>query len=314
MPNEPYLIRLAGRLLNGLDGMDDTRRERHRSFVLDRQRADGGFSGRQGESDLYYTSFAVRCLALLGALDENGCRRIGRFLVEQTHEQLNVIDLMSWLNAALAIEVFGGVELDDQIPEDWGQRSVGALERLRTDDGGYAKTEDAVSGSTYHSFLAALAYELIGQPIPQRDSLIQFVHGRRRDDGGFVEIRAMKRSGTNPTAAAVALLTMFDCLDAAVRKDVHRFLSLVKDAHGGFHANTRMPIADGLSTFTGLLTALEIGLDDLIDAAADRTFVSNELELATGGFRAASWDDEADVEYTYYGLGTYSLLSSTASG
>ena len=32
------------------------------------------------------------------------------------------------------------------------------------------------------------------------------------------------------------------------------------------------------------------------------------LELPTGGFRAGLWDNVADVEYTFYGLGTVALL------
>jgi geranylgeranyl transferase type-2 subunit beta len=34
-----------------------------------------------------------------------------------------------------------------------------------------------------------------------------------------------------------------------------------------------------------------------------------ELEFPTGGFRAATWDEAADVEYTFYGLGVLALLN-----
>ena len=39
-------------------------------------------------------------------------------------------------------------------------------------------------------------------------------------------------------------------------------------------------------------------------------FVAGWLEFPTGGFRGASWDEQADVEYTFYGLGILGLLWS----
>ncbi|MEZ6065990.1 MAG: prenyltransferase/squalene oxidase repeat-containing protein [Planctomycetaceae bacterium] len=69
MDRLPYLVRLHQRLAAGLSGMAEERAERHRCFVLSQQQADGGFCGREGGSDLYYSAFAVRSLALLGGLD-----------------------------------------------------------------------------------------------------------------------------------------------------------------------------------------------------------------------------------------------------
>jgi geranylgeranyl transferase type-2 subunit beta len=42
-------------------------------------------------------------------------------------------------------------------------------------------------------------------------------------------------------------------------------------------------------------------------------FLSHELEFPTGGFRGAAWDDQADVEYSFYGLGCLALLWSKAA-
>jgi geranylgeranyl transferase type-2 subunit beta len=67
--------------------------------------------------------------------------------------------------------------------------------------------------------------------------------------------------------------------------------------------------ADGLSTFTGLLTAQDLGLSELIDPPKVAGFVQS-LEFAAGGFRGATWDEAADVEYTFYALGTLGLLGS----
>ena len=51
----PYLARLILRIANGLEGLAPERRNKHVEFLRSMQQADGGFSGRQGGSDLYYT-------------------------------------------------------------------------------------------------------------------------------------------------------------------------------------------------------------------------------------------------------------------
>jgi geranylgeranyl transferase type-2 subunit beta len=309
MPTEPYLFRLGTRLSAGLIGMQPERRERHRRFVLSQQMADGGFRGREGDSDLYYTSFAVRGLSLLGGMDDASCTRVAEYLRQQEPERLGAVDLLNWLAAALGVQLAGGPELLGSDFEDWAEQILGTLEAVRTSDGGYAKSPEGAAGSMYHSFLVGLSYELLGRRVPRPNALVQFIYDRQRDDGGFVEIAPMRRSGTNPTAAAVALLGMLGALDDEIRADVGGFLREVRSDEGGFRANTRIPFADGLSTFTGLLTAQDLGLRDVIDPARALSYMTEWLEFPTGGFRGASWDEQADVEYTFYGLGVLALLA-----
>ncbi|MEX2286890.1 MAG: prenyltransferase/squalene oxidase repeat-containing protein [Planctomycetaceae bacterium] len=310
MATEPYLIRLAARLSQGLRALDEDRRQRHRRFVLSCQMPDGGFRGREGDSDLYYTGFAVRTLAVLGGLEPNECESVARYVRAQSQQRLSIIDLLSWLYTGLVVQASGGGDPFAGASPDWIDQIVEAVEKVRTADGGYAKTPEGAAGSTYHSFLVAQTYELIGRSVPNPDALVQFLYDRQRDDGGFVEIAPMKSSGTNPTAAAVALLAKLGALDDELRADVCGFLSEVRSSEGGFQANRRIPFADGLSTFTGLLTAGELGCSHIADSAKVEAFLSQWLEFPTGGFRGASWDQQCDVEYTFYGLGALGLLWS----
>jgi geranylgeranyl transferase type-2 subunit beta len=117
----------------------------------------------------------------------------------------------------------------------------------------------------------------------------------------------MKRSGANPTAAACALLDMLGAMDDEIRQDVTEFLKSVRSDEGGFQANTRIPFADSLSTFTGLLTVQDQRLDGVIESTAVLQFIES-LEMPSGGFRAANWDERSDVEYSFYALGTLALL------
>ncbi|MDA0282847.1 MAG: terpene cyclase/mutase family protein [Planctomycetota bacterium] len=308
--SEPYLVRLAERLANGLSRMDEARRDRHRSFILSCQQSDGGFGGREGDSDLYYTSFAVRSLGMLGGMSTAEASSVGRFLAEFDWQGLGVIDLTNWLYTALAVQVFGGGDLLEDEEPDWPQRIAEKLERVRGSDGGYAKSEAGAAGSTYHSFLVTLTYELLGIAPPRPNRLIQFIYDRQRDDGGFVEIAPMKNSGTNPTAAAVGLMSIVGGLDDELREDVRDFLKQTWSNEGGFQANKRIAFADGLSTFTGLLTAQDLNITNVASEAMIERFIALELEFPTGGFRGAAWDDQADVEYSFYGLGCLALLWS----
>ncbi|MDB5391987.1 MAG: Prenyltransferase, beta subunit [Planctomycetaceae bacterium] len=307
MSQTPYLMELAQRLAEGLRSLPEERRERHRRFLLTRQMPDGGFAGREEGSDLYYTGFALRGLAILGGLEESDAARVAIYLRKQIRRSLTVIDLLSWLYSALVVQAACGEDVLQDIAENWSERLAEMLEAFRAQDGGYRKTEEGSASSMYHSFLVVLCYELIGRTVPHPKRLIQFVFDRQRDDGGFVEIAPMKRSGTNPTAAAAAILRILGALDASARDDVRAFLMEVRSPEGGFLANMRIPFADGLSTFTGMLTAQDLGLEGLLNSEQTTTFI-NGLEMPAGGFRGATWDEVADVEYSFYGLGVLGLL------
>lgn len=305
----PYLLRLAQRVGDGLQSLSPERRARHRAFLLSRQMPDGGFAGREPGSDLYYTGFAVRGLAVLGGLEPSQTKAIASYLKQHIRRQLTVIDLLSWLYSAVVVQASGGEDILSATAENWPDKLAEMLEIFRANDGGYRKTEEGAAGSMYHSFLVVLCYELIGRPLPQPRRLVQFVFDRQRDDGGFVEIAPMKKSGTNPTAAGAAILNILGALDDQVKEDIHAFLKEVRGSEGGFLANTRIPFSDGLSTFTGLLTAQDLGFTDLWNPAQVEAF-ANSLEFPEGGFRGASWDEAADVEYTFYGLGILGLLAN----
>ena len=305
-----YLFQLADRLATGLSHVEPDRLNLHRRFILTQQMPDGGFRGREGESDLYYTGFAVRALAVTGGLGNETRDSVGRFLSLTDPLKLGVIDLLSWLYSALVVQAAGGDDVLADRAAAFATTVAATLEQTRTDDGGYAKNTAGAAGSTYHSFMVSLTYELIGQTQPRPNSLTQFLYDRQRNDGGFVEIAPMRRSGTNPTAAAVALLNKLNAMEDDIADDVLGFLTDVTSTEGGFQANTRIPFADGLSTFTGLLTAQDLGRRDLIRPDKVLNWLAESLEFPTGGFRGASWDQQADVEYTFYGLGILGLLHS----
>src|SRR5262245_51976225 len=148
-----YLLRLTTRLAEGLARLPDDFRARHAGFLRAGQNPDGGFPGREGGSDLYYTGFALRGLAVLDALTPEVCERAAGFLRQSLTRQASVIDFFSLLYACALVQLGGGPDVLDGSPADWPERVSRTLETFRSPDGGYAKTPGAASGSTYHTFL-----------------------------------------------------------------------------------------------------------------------------------------------------------------
>src|SRR5262249_22825031 len=145
-------------------------------------------------------------LVLLGCLKPDIAERTASYLRMRLSGHATPIDFFSLLFSCLLIQTAAGIDVLENVPGDWPNRVAELLESFRSKDGGYGKGPVATGGSTYHSFLVALCYELLNQPIPRSEELVRFIRSRRRSDGGFVEIGPMKRSGTNPSAAAVGIL------------------------------------------------------------------------------------------------------------
>jgi geranylgeranyl transferase type-2 subunit beta len=307
-----YLLELTARLAAGLAEQPASRRELHRDFFLGRQRDDGGFAGREGDSDLYYTGFAVRGLALLDGLEGPTGERLASFLRSTADRPTGLIDLVSWIFSATTLALAGGPNLLEHVGDAWSEGLGNWVESFRTADGGYAKGPGGTVGSTYHTFLAVLLLQMLDRGIPAEARMLDFLRGRAREDGGFVEIDAMRRSGTNPTAAAATVLNMYGELSGELREGVGEFLASLKNEEGGLLANSRIPIADALSTFTGYLTVQDLGLAGVLSAKEVGSYAES-LELPSGGFRGAAWDKVADVEYSFYGLGCLALAGSSSS-
>jgi geranylgeranyl transferase type-2 subunit beta len=318
-----YLLRLTLRLAEGASRLPIEVRARHAGYLQAAQNADGGFFGRADGSDLYYTGFALRGLVVLDALKPTIVERVVGFLRSCLTQQISVIDFFSLLYSAMLVQLGGGPDVLPPLnppPEqggikgaDWPDRVAQMLERFRAADGGYAKSIGGASGSTYHTFLAALCYQLLGRPLPRLAEVMRFLAGRRREDGGFVEVASMRRSGVNPTAAAVALLQMAaeqmpGQLDE-VRDGVIDFLVGMTSPEGGLRANARAPSADLLSTFTAVWTLEQLGGLHRLDAEQVRRYAES-LQRPEGGFHGGLWDEGHDVEYTFYGLGVLALLYS----
>ena len=313
MPKTPYLYQLTERLSESLAEFPAEFRERHSSYLKSKQTDVGGFPHREGEDDLYYTGFALRGLACLDRVDSTTAKRAGSYLRGCMQKEASIVDFISLLYSVKVVRDAGGPDLLKSNFPNCSDRVLSVLEAYRKDDGGYAKATEGHSGSTYHTFLVALCYQMVDRELPERDRVLEFLLSRRREDGGFVEVKPALRGGTNPTAAAIALLLLLDADEPEVISGAVNFMIEMQNPEGGLKANARTPLADLLSTFTGLLTLTDIGEKSRFDLDGMQKFVES-LEVPTGGFRGGVWDSDTDSEYTFYGLGTLALLRRNQDG
>src|SRR5262245_7257806 len=111
MATTNYLQDLTALLAAGAARLPQEQRARHAAYLHAAQNADGGFSGREGGSDLYYTGFALRSLTVLDALTPEVCRRAADFLRQGLRQQASVVDFFSLLYSCLLVQAAAGIDV-----------------------------------------------------------------------------------------------------------------------------------------------------------------------------------------------------------
>lgn len=305
-----YLTDLTLRLAAGATLIEPATRDCHRDWLQRQQRDDGGFTGREGQSDPYYTAFGLRGLLVVDGIDDVVAERAATFLHDRFPDNLGVVDLVSLVMAASIIEMTHGHEVLADIAGA-RQRIIDTLESLRGVDGGYNKTPTGNAGSTYQTFLNLLCFELIGHQPPDTASILRFLNSQRVVDGGFREIRVAKRAGVNPTAAGIGALKTLGQLDPSQEEATIDFLADMRTDEGGLSANDRISLADLLSSCTGMVTMCDLEATGQLPLQALRRYALSmqrcENGKPIGGFHGFAFDQEVDVEYTFYGLALLAL-------
>jgi len=259
------------------------------AFLHSRLNSDGGFQNRSGESDLYYTVFGLEGLVALQ-------QPVPADAIVSYLRRFGDGRDLDFVHLACLARCWATVSRDlADIPV---RKILAGLEAHRTEDGGYAQSDDTFRGSVYAAFLALGAYQDLLVPLPRPDQLLDALSGLRARDGGFANQPDEVYGITTVTAAAVLLLR---ALEGPI--DPHLGMWLLNRCHGsgGFLATATAPVPDLLSTATGLhaLAALHVPLAGVYESCLDYV---DSLWTNRGGFYASWVDDTLDCEYTYYGL------------
>ncbi|MGH9372433.1 MAG: hypothetical protein ACRD15_12955, partial [Vicinamibacterales bacterium] len=109
-------------------------------FVREQLNPDGGFQDRSGASDLYYTVFGLD--ALIALQDEPPAKRTAAYLERfGDGSKLDFVHLACLVRAWAALRRLPPPEIVD--------RMLARIEAFRSDDGGYATTPRAATGTAY---------------------------------------------------------------------------------------------------------------------------------------------------------------------
>lgn len=262
--------------------------DRVAAFVRSQQHPDGGFRNRAGDSDLYYTSFAVDALT---ALQLELPATLESYLLQHDPAQLDFVHA-----SCLA-------RLLSAMPGQAGHAEIAAalarLEDFRSLDGGYNQTPAAATGSCYAGFLAVGAYADHRQLPPYPEGIAECQQALAQPGGGWANDALFAVPNVPATAAAVAVARQLRLPLPATTAAF--LLSALHPLAGGFAPFPGAPLPDLLSTAVALhaLDSLQADFGGITDLCLD--FIDT-LWTAEGGFHG-NWDDDVlDLEYTYYGL------------
>lgn len=285
------VVRLAPRVLGDSSELVAT-------FLRDLQNADGGFSDRVGNSDLYYTSFAIG--GLMGLQETLPAESLKKYLASfGDGDGLDLVHLSCLARCLSAV-------YDRKVPENLAAKLLARLENFRAGDAGFSPELGSVQGTVYGSFLALGMYQDLGKSFPHPDAVLDSIRSFRCTDGSYANESALPIGLTPPTSAAAML---FRHLDGSIDEGMITWLWQRYKA-GGFCVMEGIDVPDLLSTATALhaLSGMRVDLTPIAESGLD--FVDS-LWNAKGGFHGGWEDDDLDCEYTYYGLlalGHLSLL------
>jgi hypothetical protein len=267
-------------------------------FVRSQQNNDGGFQDRNGQSDLYYTVFALDALtALQQPFDAPRVRGYAESFGDGG--QLDFVHLCALARCWAAIDHPNRALLTDP-----GRREAiaGHLQRFRSKDGGFHPSVGNARGTAYGAFLGVAACQDMGANLTEPMELVRSLKFLETEDGAWTnEIFGrgpMPIGATNATAAAATVLRQ---LQMPLNPAVGAWLLAQAHPQGGFLAVPGAPIPDLLSTATALhaLASLQISFEKIKEPCLD--FIDS-LWTNVGGFHGNWADDHLDCEYTCYGL------------
>jgi len=298
-----FLDRLEDRLSAGWRVLTSALRGPTLASVRSFATPGGGFRGRQGPADPYYTDFAIRLLDLAGVPPQE-FGPTARYLAGLPPDT-DLAHLFCRLYASRLLRRHGW-----EVPPPAGTARI--LARQRAPGGGYAHPGRR-EPSACMTFLAVLIGEITGEPIPDPERDAAAVLSLRRPGGGFGDGPGEGPAQANATAAAVATLTLRGASDPRTIEDSADFLARLQGPGGGIRPHPDAPGEDLLSTFTTLAALDSLNMMGRLRLAPLGRFVLG-LRTPEGGFRSGPEDPGHDPEYTYYGVGSLCLLQAHLSG
>ncbi len=260
------------------------------AFLRARHNADGGFGDARGNSDLYYTAFALQAMLALG-MDLPVARMAAYLGTFGRGENLDFV------HRCCLVRCWGSLPRAAWPSDADALAMLRGVEAFRHAAGGYSQSPQEAP-SVYACFLAMGAYEDMHSHMPELAEPLEAIYACRAADGGFANAPGQEQGTTPPTAAAV---TMLAALNQPPEPAALDWLAARACGQGGFLASPAAPAPDLLSTAVTLhaLAACGRGVDAWRATGID---LVESLWAADGGFSGHWAQTQSDCEYTFYAL------------
>jgi geranylgeranyl transferase type-2 subunit beta len=294
-------------LLEGVQRLSSGLRNRAADYVISMRQADGGYPGRSGGSDPYYTDFAMR---ILSQTRPEEIRHPATCAYAQWNN--GIANIPECFNR-LSIAGLCGVPLPPLAGD--------CLNRHHLPSGCFCRSLESTNASAYCTFLGALCEDTLAPAHPSLMGSFEAILRLQLPNGGFIDTGSDNAPQTNATSAAVGYLlraflsesrltdAAMDTISIAIDKAAE-YLTGMQAKEGGFLAHSQAPYPDLLSTFTALATLIAMDRIKQVDLRKHVQFVGS-LAHTKGGFSSCAVDTEPDIEYTCYGLGCLALVAIT---
>jgi hypothetical protein len=273
-------LKMLHTLQQGKNRLSDEAQKRISSFVRSQMTENGAFVDKNGNADLYYTSFGLM-LTYIFNLNINN-----KWLDEQEKKTADLVNYSALVRSRL----LGKLQLSGKL--NFALKRLFTTKQKLPDFTDYPHSDQF---SPYSQFLLLSLKEDLGIGNINRQEVLSSLSAYRVENGGYSNVKESKTASINATVAALAVKGQ---LCGYQKNDDVDYLYSSQDESGGFYANASAPIPDLLSTATALFmlkcygVAPRINPDNFIDAHWQ----------PSGGFCATLMDENCDVEYSFYGL------------
>ena len=276
--------KLLDTLLQGKKKLSHEAQKRITSFVGSQLTENGAFTNKNGNDDLYYTSFGLM-LAYVLKLHINTAHT-NQWLDTQNDKLSDLLNCAAYLRSRMLCRLLKTGRLNLALSRMFNTKQTLPL---------FSDYPHGDMYSPYSQYILLSLKEEMGIETTNRQEILTSLSSYRIATGGYSNIKGSKQATTNATVAALAVRGQL--CGYQDNEDI-RYLFSTQNESGGFYANALAPVPDLLSTATALFLLKCYGLTPRINAG---NFIDAHWQ-SSGGFAATLMDDRCDVEYTFYGL------------
>ena len=280
----PISFKMLDTLRQGIKRLDGEARKRIASFVCSQLAESGGFVDKNGQADLYYTSFGLMLAYILKVNINTNITE--QWLHQYENQPLDLVHRSALIRSRMLCNILKAGKLNFAVNQLFKTKQTFPV---------FTDYPHGDRYSPYSQFLLLSLCEDMGISTDNRQEIISSLSAYHIENGGYSNIKGSGQATTNATVAALAVKGQ---LCGFQNNENVAYLYSIQDENGGFYANASSPVPDLLSTATALFILRCYGktphfnADHFIDAHW----------LSSGGFGATLIDETGDVEYTFYGL------------